>query len=214
MEKLVSIGITKTEKCSEHESISVHPKVVGYPRISIHTLGKKGIPVAYLGETGAIGAANATLSIETIGNYFETNSGDDFTFNDLICPEDGDITGKLVADGTKAGKLELSCSLHGSISNMLKVFFQSDFTNTDQLINYYGNAGLKWTTSGSALISTATNNEENRALFKNTNGTDYTIKMDTVYFSGGSNGVTGGYGVYYRTTEGTVDPKALSGYCF
>lgn len=147
-----------------------------------------------VGAANAIGPVNATLTNEDLRQYFEANSHEDFTYNDLICPKSGIITGKLENDGTKAGKLMLSCSIHTD------VFFHSSFNAMTQVKTLMGG----WNTVDGKLVSTTSG--ENRAIFNGTSGKDYTIKMNAVYL----NGSASGYGVYYRAT----DAAAISGYCF
>lgn len=82
------------------------------------------------------------------------------------------------------------------------VVFYSDFSSISNVKSLTGT----WDTINGQLTPTKTG--ENRALFQNTSGTDYNIKIEAKYLSGSAS--QSGYGVYYRAT----DSANISGYCF
>ncbi|MFB0921755.1 MAG: DUF1080 domain-containing protein [Oscillospiraceae bacterium] len=82
------------------------------------------------------------------------------------------------------------------------VLFYSSFSSMSDTKTLTGSWGI---TEGK-LGPTA--NGENKLLFNNTNGKDYTIKLEATYISGAAN--QSGYGIYYRAT----DSANISGYCF
>lgn len=119
------------------------------------------------------------------------------------CPSGGDIYWKLDKDGT----MNVYCTIHSAqeaylIAQEAYLIFKSDFKNMDNLKVLKGN----WGVVDGKLVPTK--NGENRAIFKDTDGTDYNVKMEAVYLSGKS--TQSGYGVYYRAT----DSADISGYCF
>ncbi len=80
--------------------------------------------------------------------------------------------------------------------------FSSDFTSLLNTKTLNGEWGIK---DGKI---TATKTADNDLLLLNTDGTDYSIKVDATYLSGGA--CRSGYGIYYRAT----DSPTISGYCF
>lgn len=82
------------------------------------------------------------------------------------------------------------------------VLFYSDFSSNTNVNTLTG----LWDTINGQLTPTKTG--ENRALFNNTSGADYNIKIDATYLSGSVG--QSGYGIYYRATASVN----ISGYCF
>jgi len=84
------------------------------------------------------------------------------------------------------------------------VLFHSTFATTSN-ISYASN--YSWEIRDGKLKAKTTG--ENRLIFDNTKGTDYSISLAATYLSGSSS--QSGYGIYYRAT---TDTQNISGYCF
>ena len=113
------------------------------------------------------------------------------------------LSGKL-----RPGHTSFVFSQSSGLWSFSDLLFFNDFS-LDSSIDNINKLGYNWSVLNGVLKPTATG--ENRALFNNTSGTDYNIKVNAAF---STRGTQNGYGIYYRATEGATDKAAISGYCF
>jgi len=113
---------------------------------------------------------------------------------------------KAIPTPKQANTVFLFSQATGLWSISTDVLFYSNFSSLSDINPLSG----KWGIVNGSLTSTQTG--ENRALFANTDGTDYNIKINATLSSPRTS--QSGYGVYYRATSNSNDSLNISGYCF
>lgn len=146
---------------------------------------------------------DATLMYATDNGKYTTEvfAGVSSDGNKMILLLDGGYIGAIPTPKQKNASFVFAQS-SGLWTLSDNVLFYSDFSSNTNVNTLTGS----WDTTNGKLTPTKTG--ENRALFNNTSGDDYNIKIDATYLSGSVG--QSGYGIYYRATASAN----ISGYCF